>query len=720
MIRSPAPQHGSQKNTLFGAALISSTLLLPMPPASAQLIQQGDKLVGAPVIGSADQGWSVALSGDGSTAIVGGPSDNSNIGAAWVFTRNTSGTWNPQGQKFNINGSFGALGAGTSVAISADGNTAVLGGPGDNNNTGAAWIFTRNGGSWTQQAKLTGDNVSGQARLGAAVALSGDSNTAIVGGPSDSSGVGAAWVFTRTGAVWSQQGPKLIANGAGPAAHEGASVALSADGNTAILGGPGYNNDLGAAWVFVRNGSQWAQQSGTLVGSNSDRHAVQGFSVALAADGNTAIIGGPNYFGIGPEGAAWVFVRNGGAWSEQGKLVGTGVLGSFAQQGFGVALSGDGNLALAGGRTDNNGVGATWVFYRRFRCTISCTWEWVQLTKLVGSGNDGASFQGQSVALSGDGNTALIGAPSDHNSTGATWVFGTPNKLVQTASHDFNGDGKSDIAWRQIPGGSTAIWLMNGAQIAQTGNLGVVPDSWQIVGQRDFNNDGSFDLLWRDSNSGTVVFWFINNLAVSSYVMLGSVPSNWVIYGTSDFNYDGKGDILWRDTNTGTVAIWLTDGPGGTLGVVPMNWQIAASDRTGNIFWRDSGSGTVALWEVYAFQVLQSASLGVVSTNWVIAGVGDFDGNGSTDILWLDNSGNVAIWLMNGLSVLQAGGLGNVGTSWNVAQTGDYNGDGKSDILWRDNSGNTAIWFMNGLQIGSAAGLGNIPTTWTVQGINVD
>ncbi len=72
------------------------------------------------------------------------------------------------------------------------------------------------------------------------------------------------------------------------------------------------------------------------------------------------------------------------------------------------------------------------------------------------------------------------------------------------------------------------------------------------------------------------------------------------------------------------------------------------------------------------------------------------------------------------LNDVRSGGLGNVGTTWSVAQTGDYNGDGTSDILWRDTSGNTAIWFMNGLAIGSTAGLGNVPTTWTVQGTNAD
>jgi hypothetical protein len=120
--------------------------------------------------------------------------------------------------------------------------------------------------------------------------------------------------------------------------------------------------------------------------------------------------------------------------------------------------------------------------------------------------------------------------------------------------------------------------------------------------------------------------------------------------------------------------------------------------------------------------IVANGGLGNVPTTWSVAGTGNFNGDGSSDILWTDNLGNLSIWQISGLSVWQAVGLGNVGVNWNVAQTGDYGGDGISDILWRDTSGNTAIWFMSGLQwqIDSTAGLGNVPTTWTVQGMNAD
>jgi hypothetical protein len=98
---------------------------------------------------------------------------------------------------------------------------------------------------------LVGTGAVGSGRQGASIALSADGNTAIVGGWSDNSFSGAAWVFTNSAGAWTQQGGKLVGTGAVGTAEQGASIALSADGNTAIVGGPVNNMSIGAAWVFV-------------------------------------------------------------------------------------------------------------------------------------------------------------------------------------------------------------------------------------------------------------------------------------------------------------------------------------------------------------------------------------------------------------------------------------------------------------------------------------
>ena len=190
---------------LIGASvLIFAALLFSSQLALAQFTQQGPKLVGTGAVGNSVQGHSVALSADGSTAIVGGTGDNSHSGAVWVYTRSRN-VWTQQGSKLVGTGAVGPAQQGSSVALSADGNTAIVGGPLDNSNIGAAWVYTRSNGVWSQQgSKLVANDAVGNALQGRSVALSADGNTAIVGGPYDNSQSGAAWVYTRSNGIWSQ------------------------------------------------------------------------------------------------------------------------------------------------------------------------------------------------------------------------------------------------------------------------------------------------------------------------------------------------------------------------------------------------------------------------------------------------------------------------------------------------------------------------------------
>jgi len=333
--------------------------------------QQGPKLVGSGAVGGlfqVNQGVSVSLSADGNTALVGGDGDNGS-GAAWVWTRN-AGVWTQQGPKLVGSGGVGQSQRGRSVSLSADGNTALVGGISDNGGAGAVWVWTRSGGAWTQQGpKLVGSGATvGGATQGWSVSLSADGNTALVGGISDNNGAGAVWVWTRSSGVWTQQGNKLVGSGAAGNAQQGWSVSLSADGNTAIVGGlsdnSSGNGQVGAIWVWVRVGGVWTQQGPKLVGSGGVGISCQGASVSLSADGNTAIVGGECDNGF--SGAAWVWTRSAGVWSQQGtKLLGGGAVGN-AEQGTSIALSGDSTTAIVGGIGDNSSgglsAGAAWVF----------------------------------------------------------------------------------------------------------------------------------------------------------------------------------------------------------------------------------------------------------------------------------------------------------------------------------------------------------------------
>ena len=279
---------------------------LLLAPAEAQFSQQA-KLVGTGAAGIAGQGGSVSLSADGNTAIVGAPGDNNamlnNTGAAWVFVR-SRGTWSQQGRKLVGTGAIGNADQGTSVSLSSSGNTAIVGGPFDNDDAGAAWVFERSDGVWRQQAKLVAAGTS--FLFGDSVSLSGGGNTAIVGGPLDNGSVGAAWVFTRSHGVWSQQAKLVGAGVVGAFQFQGISVALSGNGNAAFVGGFADNNLTGATWVFTRSHGVWTQQA-KLIAAGAIGNAEQGYSVSISDDGETAAVGGP--FDNKGAGAAWIFVQ---------------------------------------------------------------------------------------------------------------------------------------------------------------------------------------------------------------------------------------------------------------------------------------------------------------------------------------------------------------------------------------------------------------------------
>ncbi|HEX7677288.1 MAG TPA: hypothetical protein VF713_04145, partial [Thermoanaerobaculia bacterium] len=375
------------------------------PPYYGSQSSQGYPIPGA------RQGKSVALSADGNTAIIGGPSDDfsgygdtadhgyssAGTGAAWIWTRSGS-NWAQQGPKLTAP-SPGKASQGGAVAISGDGNTAVVGGSSDHGGFGATWVWTRSGGTWTESAKLVGTAADGySSSQGGALAISRDGNTVIVGASGDKGGTGAVWIFTRSGETWTQQGPKLVGSGAVTAANQGGTVALSADGNTALVGG--YLDDsfygvccfppssVGAAWVWTRSGGVWSQQGPKLVGTGGDFSSSigvgQGYSVALSADGNTALVGA-----VGDH-AAWVWIRNGGVWTQQGsKLIGDG---------RSVALSGDGNTALLSA--------SVWI-------RSSGAWK--------AHGQMGTN-SGSRVSISRDGNTAILANPYEDKDVGAIYV----------------------------------------------------------------------------------------------------------------------------------------------------------------------------------------------------------------------------------------------------------------------------------------------------------
>jgi hypothetical protein len=248
---------------------------------------------------------------------------------------------------------------GNAVALSADGNTALIGADViGGTRTGAAFVFTRSGETWTEQAELTGGAEEvGAGNFGVAVALSADGDTALVGASQDNDGRGAAWVFTRSGETWTQQGPKLTGAGDIVAAFFGSRLALSADGDTALVSGTDSTEPSGDfVSVFARSGETWSEQA-KLRDPHPQADDFFGEALAMSGDGNTALVGAPGPLAEAQEeqvGAVWQFSRSGATWSERGEV--RVPPESSHRFGAGLALSADGSTALVGA------AGGVWAF----------------------------------------------------------------------------------------------------------------------------------------------------------------------------------------------------------------------------------------------------------------------------------------------------------------------------------------------------------------------
>lgn len=222
------------------------------------------------------------------------------------------------------------------LVVAVSGDTAVIGAPVNQTNsprTGQSVVFVRTGNVWSYQATLVANDADLQSLFGRSVAISGD--TIVVGAPFNAAYRGAAYVFTRTGTVWTQQ-QKLTAGGGALDGQIGGSVGIS--GNTIVVGSYSDDNFAGSAYVFVRSGTTWTQQQRLTA---SDRIINAFFGVSVAIDGETIISGAPYR---NPKGAAYVFTRAGATWTEQQKLTPSdGENGDGL--GYSVAISGDTVLA---------------------------------------------------------------------------------------------------------------------------------------------------------------------------------------------------------------------------------------------------------------------------------------------------------------------------------------------------------------------------------------
>jgi hypothetical protein len=381
-------------------------------------------------------GFSLSVSGD--YAIIGMPyihtSEGQLPGAAYIFHR-SGDNWTQQA-KLTPTGGLEWEVFGYSVSISGD--YAVVGAPitFSESDTGAAYVFHRSGDSWIQQTRLKSLSTSGHLDFfGFSVSISGD--YVVVGAAYDSDEVyeaGAAHIFCRSGTSWVKTA-KLTASDAEEEDELGYSVSIS--GDYAIVGAAGSRS----AYIFERSGDSWTQQARV---TSSDAGKGEAFGYSVSISGEYAIIGAPYYYLENDKGAAYIFNRSGGIWTQQAKLKASDQA-AYDSFGYDVSISGD--YAIIGCPYDDNvggkGAGSAYIF-QRFGT------NWTQQVKLRASDTMPSEKFGKAVSISGD--YSVVG---NHGNAAVYLYKGSPAvtdpaaKVLSTTSAVLGGT-VSHSGWAEI------------------------------------------------------------------------------------------------------------------------------------------------------------------------------------------------------------------------------------------------------------------------------
>ena len=387
----------------------STANLFTIKPTLQPNLQQNVILSSKDTLSTYGQGYSTAISADGNTAVVGCPTNFK--GWVTVYTRKQN-NWVIEVEKLQSTNILGSSSnQGCAVDISADGNTIIVGNYRDSNRTGAAYIYTRIGTAWTEQAKLIGTGAIGKAWMGYKVAISADGNTAIIGGYKDNASIGATWVFIRTNGVWTQSGAKLVGSNYTGIPNQGRAIAISANGKYIVIGGAADNNYAGKTWIYARSGNAFIQQYS--IYSNT-ANAYYGWSVSINADGSTIAVGMP----VNGDGKINIFNRTGTTWSYVTDLVASDAT-TGAELGWDTKISADGKTILAA--ADYQSSRGAFYLYKK-----NALGNWIQQGNANYANDITDSTFAYSVAMASDANTAVISSTSANNFMGASYIYVSP------------------------------------------------------------------------------------------------------------------------------------------------------------------------------------------------------------------------------------------------------------------------------------------------------
>jgi len=272
---------------------------------------------------------------------------------------------------------------------------------------------------------------------------------------------------------------------------------------------------------------------------------------------------------------------------------------------------------------------------------------------------------------------------------------------------DFNHDGTSDVLWRNTTTGQVDEWQLANGQWARSVDLGTHSAAYQVAAIGDFNGDGTSDVLWRNPTTGQLEDWIMANGQWSRSVDLGSHGADWQVLGTGDFDGNGTSDILFRNSTTAQVDEWHMQNGNWAgsqpLGIYnpgdPAGWKFAGigdfnGDGTSDVLWRNPTTGQMDEWQMKNGNWSNSINLGTFNTAYNVAAVNDFNGDGTSDVLWRNpTTGQVEGWVMQDGQWSSSVTLGSFDPAYRVAGTGDFDHSLTADVLWHNpTTGQVSEW----------------------------